>query len=339
MKRASQKVTDANRKEVFAARSDFITASHDPSFVYQLGMTQAAVNQKLRSWAAYPANAAKISNNLKKGLLYRIRSMIFVEEIRNGKKSLAAQSISKTSRTFNVQSILAAPELYAHSDPGSIQIVDVRNEIVNNNCKLYTRNGNAKAVEKLQEVIKNIEYELSNSSQPIDLTSEFADISSGTIIEQDIEDRLNSLISHAYDTATTPIQIQVIGKHKRHIATSNVPLKGTKEARHNTAVYALELIINNAERDDVRTAAEGAVDLTHNTSKKTLARRQKVDSYVYFNSPIVINGQNYNVELATEKIKGQDPDLLDLYNIRVKKAPYQTQLYTLLPWQTLTTIL
>ena len=58
-------------------------------------------------------------------------SCIFVEEIRNGKKTLAAQSMSKTSRTFNVQSIMAAPELYAHSDPSTIQIVDVKKEIVN----------------------------------------------------------------------------------------------------------------------------------------------------------------------------------------------------------------
>lgn len=60
-------------------------------------------------------------------------SCIFVEEIRNGKKTLATQSMSKTSRTFNVQSIMTAPELYAHSDPSTIQIVDVKKEIVNPN--------------------------------------------------------------------------------------------------------------------------------------------------------------------------------------------------------------
>ena len=67
-----------------------------------------------------------------------VKSAVFVEEIRNGKKTLAAQSMSKTSRTFNVQSIMTAPELYAHSDPSTIQIVDVKNEIVNNNMLLQT---------------------------------------------------------------------------------------------------------------------------------------------------------------------------------------------------------
>ena len=59
------------------------------------------------------------------------KSCVFVEEIRNGKKTLSAQSISKTSRTFDVSSIKDAPELYAHNDPSTIQIIDVKNEIVN----------------------------------------------------------------------------------------------------------------------------------------------------------------------------------------------------------------
>ena len=78
-----------------------------------------------------------------------VGSVVFVEEIRNGKKLHAAQSLSKTSRTFNVQSILAAPELYAHSDPSSIKNVDLRSKKVNNNVLLQS--------EEEQEIRKQYE--------------------------------------------------------------------------------------------------------------------------------------------------------------------------------------
>lgn len=57
-------------------------------------------------------------------------STIFVEEIRTGKKTLAAQTLYKTPRTIDVSSIKDAPELYAHSDPGTIKIINVKEEIV-----------------------------------------------------------------------------------------------------------------------------------------------------------------------------------------------------------------
>ncbi len=66
LEKASVKVTDANRKEVYKARADFITAAHEPGFAASIGMSQAAVNKKIMSWAAYPANASKISNNINK---------------------------------------------------------------------------------------------------------------------------------------------------------------------------------------------------------------------------------------------------------------------------------
>jgi len=56
---------------------------------------------------------------------------VFVEEVRTGKKRLSAQTIYKTARTFDVSSIKDARELYAQSDPSTISIVDVKNEIVN----------------------------------------------------------------------------------------------------------------------------------------------------------------------------------------------------------------
>lgn len=68
LEKASVKVTDANRKEVYKARADFITAAHETGFAASLGMTQAALNKKIMSWAAYPANAAKVSNSINRGV-------------------------------------------------------------------------------------------------------------------------------------------------------------------------------------------------------------------------------------------------------------------------------
>ena len=68
-----------------------------------------------------------VSDNLYKAIK---GSTIFVEEVRNGRMKLAAQTLYKLPRTIDVSFIKNAPELYAHSDPGTIKIVDVKNEIV-----------------------------------------------------------------------------------------------------------------------------------------------------------------------------------------------------------------
>ena len=64
LEKASVKATDANRKEVYKARADFITASHDEDFAERVGMSQSAINKKIMSWGAYPAKASKISNSI-----------------------------------------------------------------------------------------------------------------------------------------------------------------------------------------------------------------------------------------------------------------------------------
>ena len=82
---------------------------------------------------------------------------IFVEEVRKGKMKLAAQTLYKLPRTIDVSFIKNAPELYAHSDPGAIKIVDVQNEIVNR-MFLNSKNDNLK--------IKGTEYEKATDSVP-----------------------------------------------------------------------------------------------------------------------------------------------------------------------------
>lgn len=65
---ASQRVTESNREEITKARADFITKAHDKDFAESIGITQSAINQKLRQWAAYPSTVLELSNSLNKGV-------------------------------------------------------------------------------------------------------------------------------------------------------------------------------------------------------------------------------------------------------------------------------
>lgn len=69
-------------------------------------------------------------------------STIFVEDVRSGKKDLAAQTLYKKSGTIDVSSKKEAPELYAHSDPESISIVDVKKEFVNESKNEFLQQNN-----------------------------------------------------------------------------------------------------------------------------------------------------------------------------------------------------
>lgn len=69
-------------------------------------------------------------------------STIFVEDVRSGKKELAAQTLYKKSGTIDVSSKKEAPELYAHSDPESISIVDVKKEFVNESKNEFLQQNN-----------------------------------------------------------------------------------------------------------------------------------------------------------------------------------------------------
>lgn len=160
----------------------------------------------------------------------------------------------------------------------------------------------------------------------VDLTAPFADIAKLPADQraQQVESSLNALIGQAMDTATPPLQIQITADNKVHIKNSNVKLKNGKLKRHQTALTTLEKIVNVAQKTD----RKGAVDVSHNTSKKTLAHKANVEEYVYFPAPVKIGEDTFLVELATERVKGQDKNLLDLYNVHVKRNPATAHLST-----------
>lgn len=161
----------------------------------------------------------------------------------------------------------------------------------------------------------------------VDLTAPFAAIAKLPADQraQQVEYSLNALIGQAMDTATPPLQIQITADNKVHIKNSNVKLKKGQLKRHQTALTTLEKIVNVAQKTD----RKGEVDASHNTSKKTLAHKANVEEYVYFQAPVKIGEDTFLVELATERVKGQDKNLLDLYNVRVKRNPTAAHLSTL----------
>lgn len=63
-----------------------------------------------------------------------------MEEIRTGRKKLAGQTIYKIAGTTDASSIKKIPGLTSENDPGTIQIVDVKNEIVNGKASLLKQN-------------------------------------------------------------------------------------------------------------------------------------------------------------------------------------------------------
>lgn len=65
---ANQRVTNANRNEVYKARADFILNAHNKGYIESLGLTQKEVNEKLRKWANYPKKAIDISMSINEGV-------------------------------------------------------------------------------------------------------------------------------------------------------------------------------------------------------------------------------------------------------------------------------
>ena len=66
--KANQRVTNANRQEVYKARADFIIAAHNKGFAETMGLTQEEVGKKLKSWANYTKKAMDLSNSLNEGV-------------------------------------------------------------------------------------------------------------------------------------------------------------------------------------------------------------------------------------------------------------------------------
>lgn len=153
-------------------------------------------------------------------------------------------------------------------------------------------------------------------TQEFDLSEAFGMVASKEVSEADVENYIKYLIGKVFRTLSEPLQIRITKGHRNHIIRTNVKLNKKQKKPHYAALMMLDDIIGNAAYVN-----SAKVDLSHNTSKKTLKHKAKVERYVYFRSPIKVFEKHFVAKLTTEQIKGQDPTILDLYNVEVKKRP------------------
>lgn len=146
---------------------------------------------------------------------------------------------------------------------------------------------------------------------PVDLS----DIFNRKPTEKDVEEYLNSIIE-PMDTATPPLKIQITKEKKPHIIDNGLKLNPTQKNRKKSALMKLEEIISKSHKID----RDGTVDLSHNSKRTKIRKEKTVIQYIYFGCMVSIKGENFYVETATEQIKGQDPNILDLYNFAVKRG-------------------
>ncbi len=218
----------------------------------------------------------------------------------------AMQAAGEKKYDYDITSLQEGLDAYM-KDAGEIEARNVARRILMNPDK--RRNTTLASTEDVKRNPQLL-YQIT------DLTQDFADISSGKITEQDVEKHIMSLIGQTFNTATEPLKIKLTKDNNPHVMTTNVKLKGTQKTQHNAALKRIEHLINNASM----IGKSRDVDLTHNTNSKTLKHKQNVLKYIDFESPVKIGNDYYTVKLTTERVKGQAPDILDLYNVHAKKS-------------------
>lgn len=152
----------------------------------------------------------------------------------------------------------------------------------------------------------------------VDISDSFKKVKCDPNHQQEcMEKYLCGLIGHAIATSTKPLQIRIDERDIPHIVRSNVDLTGNQKIRHNAALLELEHIIQACKK----TNRPGEVDLKHNTGKRTLSRKKNVQEYVYFKTRLqAAKDLFYTIEFSTERNKTGDSNVLNLYNVHVKRA-------------------
>ncbi len=156
-----------------------------------------------------------------------------------------------------------------------------------------------------------------HTDNEIDLTEAFALVSSGEITSKDVENYILGLLNRCFDTFSKPFRIKITEGTSPHVIHSNIKLKGSQKTKHFSALFEIESIIGNSRK----ISRDGTVETSHNTGKKTLKHKTTVKEFIYFETPVRININHFLVELAAERVFGQDEFILDLYHVRVKKNP------------------
>lgn len=151
----------------------------------------------------------------------------------------------------------------------------------------------------------------------IDISKSFDKVQKDPNKQQEyVEKYIGGLLGRVMESATQPLKIQFGEDEKAHIIRSNKDLAPNQKERHNAALLELDKIISACKRIQ----KDGTVKSGHNTRKATIERKQKVAEYVYFKAKLkAAKGLYYSIELATERRKNSDPNILTLYNVHVKR--------------------
>ena len=244
-------------------------------------------------------------------------------------KELNEQFIDYDKNTAYAKYRRLAGEIEAHDVEARIDMSDkerreTRPDIDRTDAIVLFDDGSTKAyVPEGQKVEKLFSAKIVDGV--VDITDDVEEISklSPELREIEVENKIDSLIGELIDTATEPLQIQLTEDNKWHVINSNIKLNPKNKKLHQVALKVLDKVINNAYKTN-----ESDVDLSHNTNPKTIAHKKNVDKYVYFESPVKIGTKNFVVYLASEQVKNQNPTILDLYNVRVKRNSPNAHLST-----------
>lgn len=167
-----------------------------------------------------------------------------------------------------------------------------------------------------------IKFQSGIAEKAVDITSLLDGMKNITVkqAQEKIIQEFEKMLGIPMKTGTPPFKLQLVDGKYLHVVDNGLKMRVSKSKQKLATLSVIEDVVNQA----VKTDRPGDVDLSHNKGKTKDRKENTVDEYIYFEAPIMFKddrGENqyYTVELATEKVKGQDPNLLDLYNVRLKK--------------------
>lgn len=247
-----------------------------------------------------------------------------------GEKKYAFQQ-GKESVLKDIEELEAALDMLDidYSNMSASELEAVYNEAVNE------YNASNKVTFDEDEYIDDEDYipfQGGESENVVDLSSLFEGMKDLTVkqAQNKIIKEFETLLGKPLKTGTPPYKLQLVkGKHL-HVVDNGFKMTPAQNRRKLSTLSVIEDVVSNAVKID----KDGTVDLNHNKGKNLKRKTNTVEEYIYFESPVVFkdgdgNSKYYTVELATEKIKDQADDLLDLYNVRLKASPVKNVKSTL----------
>lgn len=247
-----------------------------------------------------------------------------------GEKKYAYQQ-GKESVIKDIEELEAALDMLDidYSNMSASELEAVYNEAVNE------YNAENKVTFEEDEYIDDEDYipfQGSESGSVVDLSSLFDGMKNLTVkqVQDKITEEFKKLLGKPLKTGTPPYKLQLVKDKYLHVIDNGVKMTPAQNKRKLSTLSVVEDIVSSAVKID----KDGTVDLNHNKGKNLKRKTNTVEEYIYFESPVVFkdsdgNSKYYTVELATEKIKDQADDLLDLYNVRLKASPVKNVKSTL----------